>query len=106
MHKFFFIETKLGEAALTWYKQESFDGYSEFVSKITLRFVNPDRERLTDSCLNDLRYRKDHVKYIAECSGLIDSSGERKLSDNVYSLLCPVPENMQLELYINEQNLS
>jgi uncharacterized protein YwgA len=106
MQKLFFIQTKLGETVLTWYKQQSFDGYSEFVSKITQRIVNPDREQVNISRLNGLRYRNNHYKYIEEFRELIDATSERKLSNNVYSFLRLLTEKMRRDLFSNEQNLS
>jgi hypothetical protein len=106
MHKLFFIETKLGEAGLAWFKRESFDGYSEFVGKIIQRFVNPYTEPVSISRLKDLRYRNNPGKYIAEFKELIEAIGERKLSDNVILFLPLLPENMRRDHYINEQKIS
>jgi hypothetical protein len=58
------------------------------------------------SRLNDLRCRSNPDNYIAEFRELIDAIGERKLSNNVFSFLCALPQNMRRGLYKNEQNLS
>jgi Ty3 transposon capsid-like protein/Zinc knuckle len=103
--KLCFVETKLEDVALTWYRNNAPETFVEFTETLQARFVNPDHERLNINKLNNLRYKNDAEKYVKEFCGIVELIGEQKLNDNICSFLRPLPDETRKDLYINEANL-